>query len=160
MDFFVNNTVKTIKQFKWQIKQPLVSVRDVHHQRFLSHSKLFFSPFKNICSLVFPSLLRPQSRIKPARVWLGNDASAGRKESKWGEYKGKYGFIGIGVRSAVISAHVVVIKCNVLHCSGGASFSFTCNIHHAHCRSAYNTLARKTNTSTHTYAAFRVKRRG
>lgn len=93
-------------------------------------------------------------------MWLGDDASVGRKESKWAEYKGKYGFIGIGARPAVISGHVVVIKCNVLQCSGGASFSFTCSINHGHCRSAFNTLAHNKRTGArhvHTHNLTRAR---
>lgn len=63
----------------------------------------------------------------------------GGKESSWAEYKRKYGFIGIGARRAVIAGHIVVIRRNVLHCSGGAVFSFTCNpsINHGSGRSAF-----------------------
>lgn len=70
---------------------------------------------------------------------------------------------------AVISGHIAIVKCNVLQCSGGASFSFTCSINHQACRSAFNTLAHEERTDTnahirtltrapsHTNTAFRVK---
>lgn len=63
----------------------------------------------------------------------------GGKESSWAEYERKYGFIGIEARRAVIAGHVVVIRRNVLHCSGGAGFSCTCkpSINHGYGRSAF-----------------------